>query len=137
MRVLKLRADNNVETVSFKVPRTRAEYFQDDLFPPTRDTQNAVCKSPIQTLTLTFVHGHISTMLPATLSIFNVSEVTPFYPLRGFIFPHMLGFITRCLQRRSGLRARRARLSQRACSPRAWWRCRRRAPTLIPTRTRV
>jgi len=36
LRVLKLGINNNVEPISFKVPRTRTEFFQDDIYPLTR-----------------------------------------------------------------------------------------------------
>jgi len=38
-RALKLGKDDTIITVPFVVPRKRLEYFQDDLFPPTRSPQ--------------------------------------------------------------------------------------------------
>lgn len=43
-RMLKLQADK-LEPVKFIVPRQRKEYFQDDLFPPTRSSSKAALDS--------------------------------------------------------------------------------------------
>jgi len=40
-RMLKLTT-SGVDIISFKIPRTRKEYFQDDLFPPTRDGKPSI-----------------------------------------------------------------------------------------------
>ncbi|ORX79121.1 DUF1900-domain-containing protein [Anaeromyces robustus] len=32
---------DNIKSISFTVPRTRTEFFQDDIFPPTRDTEHS------------------------------------------------------------------------------------------------
>jgi len=39
LRVLKLGINNSVEPISFKVPRTRTEFFQDDIYPLTRSAR--------------------------------------------------------------------------------------------------
>ncbi len=32
---------DNIKSISFTVPRTKTEFFQDDLFPPTRETERS------------------------------------------------------------------------------------------------
>ncbi|KAG8189255.1 hypothetical protein JTE90_013783 [Oedothorax gibbosus] len=43
-RAIRLTA-STIEPISFHVPRLRSEYFQDDLFPPTRNTWEAIMTS--------------------------------------------------------------------------------------------